>query len=106
MPLIPPGPARFRPRTRPPSPRWSDHLGTGLGLVAGVLALAAGGVAAGLELEQRVIGKRVGRAAGGGDKIVVPRSSGPTVTTPDGVPLHTEVDERADDPRAAYGTEG
>ena len=86
--------------TRP----FADH--PVLGLVAGVLALAAGGVAAGLELEQRVVGKRVGRAAGGGDKIVVPRSSGPTVRTPDGVPLHTEVDEREDDPRAAYGTEG
>ncbi|GAB2588368.1 alpha/beta fold hydrolase [Microlunatus antarcticus] len=86
-------------------PAWTTHLGTGVGLVAGVLALAAGGVAVGLELEQRMIGKRVGRAAGGGDKIVLPRSLGPTVRTPDGVPLHTEIDERADDPRPAYGTE-
>lgn len=102
--LLPPlAPLPRLPRTLP---GWTSHLGPGVGLVAGVLALAAGGVAAGLELEQRVIGKRVGRAAGGGDKIVVPRSSGPTVTTPDGVALHTEVDERADDPRAAYGTEG
>ena len=74
--------------------------------VAGVLALVAGAVAAGLELEQRLVGKRVGRAAGKGEPIVVPRSEGPTVRTPDGVPLHTEVDERVDDPRAAYGTEG
>ncbi|MGI3782369.1 MAG: alpha/beta fold hydrolase [Janthinobacterium lividum] len=80
-------------------------LGAGAGLVAAVLALAAGGIAVGLELEQRVIGKRVGRAAGGGHKIVVPRSSGPTVLTPDGVALHTEVDERVDDPQAAYGTD-
>lgn len=76
-----------------------------LGLVAGVLALAAGGIAVGLELEQRVVGTQVGRAAGGGEKIVVPRSSGPTVRTPDGVALHSEVDDRVDDPRAAYGTD-
>ena len=95
-----------RPRT-PWSPRaWTGgHVGAGFGLVAGVLALAAGGIAAGLELEQRMVGKRVGRAVGLGAAIVPPRSSGPTVRTPDGVPLHTEVDERADDPRAAYGTE-
>ena len=81
--------------TRTPwSPRaWtSGHVGTGFGLVAGVLALAAGGVAAGLELEQRMVGKRVGRAVGLGAPIVPPRSSGPTVRTPDGVALHTEVD--------------
>ena len=96
-----------RPGSSAPTLRRSlpVHLGTGVGVVAGVLALAAGGVAVGLELEQRLIGKRVGRAAGGGDKIVLPRSSGPTVRTPDGVALHTEVDERVDDPHAAYGTE-
>jgi len=76
----------------------------GTGLVVGVLALAAGGVVAGLELEQRVVGRRLGRAAGAGPKLDVPRSSGPTVRTPDGVALHTEVDERVDDPRAADGT--
>ena len=79
--------------------------GRGVGLVAGALALAAGSVAVGLELEQRTVGKRVGRAAGSIEAIELPRSAGPTVRTPDGVPLHTEVDERADDPRAAYGTE-
>ena len=91
--------------------RWTrDRLGAGagrgVGLVAGALALAAGSVAVGLELEQRMIGKRVGRAAGTVEPIELPRSSGPTVRTPDGVPLHTEVDERADDPYATYGTEG
>ncbi|SER21393.1 alpha/beta fold hydrolase [Microlunatus flavus] len=80
-------------------------LGAGVGLVAGVLALAAGGVAVGLELEKRVVTKRIGRASAAEDKIVLPRSDGPTVRTPDGVPLHTEVDERADDPAATYGTE-
>ena len=80
-------------------------LGAGVGLVAGVLALAAGGVAAGLELEKRVVSTRIGRASGRDARIVPPRSTGPVLRTPDGVPLHVEVDERADDPRAAYGTE-
>ena len=83
---------------------WAGgHLGSGVGLVAGVLALAAGGVAAGLELEKRVVSKRIGRASPRDEELVPPRSEGSTVRTPDGVPLHVEVDERADDPRAAYG---
>jgi len=116
MPRRVPGPLfRSLPRSLPKAlpkplpkslPAWTTHLGAGVGLVAGVLALAAGGVAVGLELEQRVVGKRVGRAVAHGDRIVLPRSSGPTVRTPDGVPLHTEVDERADDPRATFGTDG
>lgn len=83
--------------------RAGGGLGAGVGLVAGVLALAAGGVAAGLELEKRVVSKRIGRASGRDAKIVPPRSTGPALRTPDGVPLHVEVDERAEDPRAAYG---
>ena len=97
-----------KPARIPWSPRaWtSGHVGAGFGLVAGVLALAAGGVAVGLELEQRMVGKRVGRAVGRGAPIVPPRSSGPLVRTPDGVPLHTEVDERVEDPRLTCGTDG
>lgn len=82
----------------------SGGLGAGVGLVAGVLALAAGGVAAGLELEKRVVSKRIGRASAADEKLVPPRSSGPTVRTPDGVRLHTEVDEPVADPAATYGT--
>lgn len=64
------------------------------GLVGGALALAAGGVAAGLELEKRVISKRIGVRAGFDAEPVRPlRSAGPTVRTPDGVRLHTEIDE-------------
>ena len=37
--------------------RWA----AGLGLVAGVAALAAGGIAVGLELEQRLVNKRIQR---------------------------------------------
>src|SRR4051794_15750088 len=97
-----------RPSSRTASSRtasgWAGGgLGAGVGLVAGVLALAAGGVAAGLELEKRVVSKRVGRATADDDKLVPPRSSGPTVRTPDGVRLHIEVDERVPDPERTYG---
>ena len=47
-------------------------------------------------------------AAGGSAQetgTVSARPSGPVVRTPDGVPLHTEVDERTDDPRSTYGTD-
>jgi len=101
-------PRRPSARPNPSLPSWvggglGHHLGAGVGLVAGVLALAAGGVAAGLELEKRVVSKRIGRADVEDAKIVPPRSSGPALRTPDGVPLHVEVDERAEDPAAAYG---
>jgi pimeloyl-ACP methyl ester carboxylesterase len=87
------------------APRRPRTTGVGreVGPVAAVLALAAGGVAAGLGLEQRVIASRVGRATTRDPRPVRPRSSGPTVRTPDGVALHTEVDERVDDPRTTYG---
>ena len=80
---------------------------TGTGLLAGVAALAAGGVAAGLQLERRLVTRRVHERhqaeeeRGEGD---VPffslRAPGPDVLTPDGVVLHTEVDEV---PRGAPG---
>ncbi len=101
-------PVRRTPAPPTPSPTsWAGGgLTAGVGLVAGVLALAAGGVAVGLELEKRVVSKRVGRASAHDDKLVPPRSSGPTVRTVDGVDLHTEVDERDADPDAAYGAGG
>lgn len=64
-----------------------------LGLIAGVAALAAGGIAAGLELEQRVISRRIRAVATDSEPFFSLRSPGPEVTTPDGVVLHTEVDE-------------
>jgi pimeloyl-ACP methyl ester carboxylesterase len=71
------------------------RAGQGLGLAASIAALAAGGVALGLELERRVISKRIHLAE---PEAVEPffslRSEGPDVLTPDGVVLHTEVDER------------
>jgi pimeloyl-ACP methyl ester carboxylesterase len=65
------------------------------GLVAGAVALAAGGLAAGLELERRVVTKRLRTSVSTVDdeKFFSLRSSGPPVTTPDGVVLHTEIEE-------------
>jgi pimeloyl-ACP methyl ester carboxylesterase len=68
--------------------RW----GAGLGLVAGFAALAAGGVAVGLELERRLVNKRIERGDDD-EQFFGLRSAGPDVTTSDGVVLHTEIDE-------------
>ena len=66
--------------------------------MAGVAALAAGGMALGLELERRIVSKRITRSSQ--DEVEAffsLRSDGPKVTTPDGVVLHTEVDEAESD---------
>lgn len=74
--------------------RDRSRIAQGIGLVAGLAALAAGGVAAGLELEHRVVSKRLRRRTDDDNEPFFSlRSSGPKVTTPDGVVLHTEVDE-------------
>jgi pimeloyl-ACP methyl ester carboxylesterase len=74
-------------------------LAAGLGLVASVAALAAGGVALGIELERRIVSKRISRTSEANlEQFFAVRSQGPDVITPDGVVLHTEVDEgEADD---------
>ncbi len=65
-----------------------------LGLFASIAALAAGGVALGMELERRVVTKKLRPAdPGPTEDFFGLRSDGPMVTTPDGVVLHTEVDE-------------
>ena len=66
-----------------------------VGLAASVLALAGGGIALGIELERRLVSKRLHADRGEADEepFFSLRSSGPVVTTPDGVQLHTEVDE-------------
>jgi pimeloyl-ACP methyl ester carboxylesterase len=65
------------------------------GLAASVLALAGGGIALGLELERRIVSKRLHAERDDADDepFFSLRSSGPEVVTPDGVRLHTEVDE-------------
>jgi pimeloyl-ACP methyl ester carboxylesterase len=75
---------------RPPS-----RVAQGAGLVAGVLALAAGGIAAGIELEHRLITRTLNSEPDDTDEgFFSLRADGPPVSTPDGVVLHTEVDER------------
>jgi pimeloyl-ACP methyl ester carboxylesterase len=79
------------------APRRS-RLAAGFGLVTSVAALAAGGIAMGIELERRIVAKRITRTSEADlDAFFSLRSDGPDVTTPDGVVLHTEVDEGADD---------
>ena len=70
------------------------RLAAALGLIASVAALAAGGMAMGIELERRVVAKRIRRSSAANlEEFFSLRSDGPEVTTPDGVVLHTEVDE-------------
>ena len=53
-----------------------------------------GGIAAGLELERRLVSKRIERTSQDElEAFFALRSDGPTVTTADGVVLHTEVDD-------------
>jgi pimeloyl-ACP methyl ester carboxylesterase len=74
------------------------RLAAGVGLITSVAALAAGGIAMGLELERRIIAKRITRTSEANlEAFFSLRSEGPDVTTPDGVVLHTEVDEGAED---------
>jgi pimeloyl-ACP methyl ester carboxylesterase len=70
------------------------RLASGLGLIASFAALAAGGIAMGIELERRIVSKRIGRSSAADDEDFFSlRSDGPDVLTPDGVVLHTEVDD-------------
>jgi pimeloyl-ACP methyl ester carboxylesterase len=86
---------------RRPAPRsWhrpSGPISQGVGLVAGVVALAVGGIAAGIELEHRFISRTLNAQPDDDqteEAFFSLRSDGPVVTTPDGVALHTEVEER------------
>jgi pimeloyl-ACP methyl ester carboxylesterase len=80
------------------------RLATGLGFVASVAALAAGGVALGIELERRIVSKRISRTSEENlEEFFAVHSEGPDVITPDGVVLHTEVEEgEADDITLLY----
>jgi pimeloyl-ACP methyl ester carboxylesterase len=86
-----------QPGARLMAPKWGG-LATGLGLITSVAALAAGGIALGIELERRIVSKRIKRSSEAElEAFFSLRSDGPEVTTPDGVVLHTEVDEGAAD---------
>src|ERR671911_342618 len=71
-----------------------SRIAKGLGFITGVGALAAGGIAAGLELERRFVTKRILRETSDeSENFFGLRADGPKIITPDGVVLHTEVDE-------------
>ena len=71
-----------------------NRLAEGVGLIAGVAAMAMSGLAAGLELERRLISKRIARSSQAElEQFFALRSEGPTLTTADGVVLHTEVEK-------------
>jgi len=70
------------------------RLAAGFGLIAGIAALAAGGIAMGIELERRIVSKRIIHDPQEQvEEFFSLHSEGPDVITPDGVVLHTEVDE-------------
>jgi len=70
------------------------RLAAGLGLIASVAALAAGGIAMGIELERRIVAKRITRGSQEQvEEFFSLRSEGPDVITADGVVLHTELDQ-------------
>lgn len=81
------------------TPNARNGRGGAVGLAASVLALAGGGIALGLELERRLVSKRLHaeRDPADDEPFFSLRSSGPTVITPDGVRLHTEVDPLSPD---------
>jgi hypothetical protein len=65
-------------------PASRGRLAAGLGLVASVAALAAGGIAMGIELERRVVAKRIRRSSQANlEDFFSLRSDGPEVITPD-----------------------
>jgi pimeloyl-ACP methyl ester carboxylesterase len=75
-----------------------SRLAAGLGLVTSIAALAAGGIAMGIELERRIVAKRIKRSSQEDlEEFFSLRSDGPDVITPDGVVLHTEVEEGSSD---------
>ncbi|WP_157974131.1 alpha/beta fold hydrolase, partial [Desertihabitans aurantiacus] len=74
-----------------------------VGMVAGLAALGAGGIAAGLELERRVVGSRFRNDRTPREAFFSLRSGGPPVRTSDGLDLHTEIDE-LDDHQPAPGS--
>ena len=71
-----------------------NRLAEGVGLIAGFAALAMGGIAAGLELERRLINRRIARPSQQElEELLAVHSDGVPVTTADGVVLHAEVDD-------------
>lgn len=76
------------------TPGRRGRIAQGGGLVAGIAALSVGSVAVGIELERRMLAKRLSRTTALAlEPFFGLRAPGPEVVTPDGVRLHVEVDE-------------
>lgn len=76
--------------------RDRTRLARSVGLITGMAALTVGAVAAGVELERRVIGsvlKKTRSRPSEPEPFFSLRAPGPTITTRDGVELHVEVDQ-------------
>jgi pimeloyl-ACP methyl ester carboxylesterase len=73
-----------------------SRIAQGFGLVTGMTALAVGAVAAGFELERRLVGSMLGKTRPplpAKEPFFTLRATGPKVITKDGVKLHVEVDQ-------------
>lgn len=84
------------------STRDPGRVAQGFGLVTGIAALTMGSIAAGFELERRIVAsklRRTPRELSAPEAFFSLRSEGPDVITPDGVHLHVEIDEIEDFPR-------
>lgn len=101
--MTPKGGALISRRSRARGRRDGGRLAKGVGLITGIGALAAGAVAAGFELERRIVTSRFlkPRSATVREPFFSLRAPGPEVVTRDGVSLHVEIDEP--DPGAGPG---
>ncbi|MGY4719740.1 alpha/beta fold hydrolase [Naumannella cuiyingiana] len=91
-----PRPARAYPT--PGASLTAGGIAKGVGIAAGVTALAVGAVAAGLEVQSRVLARRLRDVDRETADLFALHSEGRELTTPDGVRLHVEVVEAPDAP--------
>lgn len=104
FPPRPTVPSRLPGPRRPTGRREPGGITRAAGLLAGLAALSAGGLVAGLELERRIVSRTSRSGPSSPEDFFSLRSSGPGVTTTDGLVLHTEIDELADhEPRPGAG---
>lgn len=78
--------------------RQPGALSRGIGLVAGMTALAAGGIAAGFELERRIVSQRLWKVPERDEGFFGVRGRISHVVADDGVALYAETDELDDYP--------
>lgn len=78
--------------------RRPGALSRGVGLLAGMTALAAGGIAAGFELERRIVSQRLWKPQRNDEGFFSVRGRVSHVVADDGVALYAETDERDEYP--------